>query len=160
MKRIHLLVGLVGWALAWFATAQVAPLTEVEAMNSPACKAARERLDALMAEDKPDLTRLRAARQRGARACFRTEADADRPARLERPEVVRPLAPAAAPPPLAPLQPITITPPAAAQPAQVQRCDEGGCWDSQGQRLPRVGPQLATPQGQLCTQQGTVLNCP
>lgn len=128
-----------------------------DALKSPACLAARERLDAIMAEQKPDIVLLRAARQRAARACFRAEADAPPPSRAERPLVVLP--PAAAAAPTAPAAPATTAPPRP-QPPQVARCDAGGCWDSQGQRLSRTGSQLVDPQGQLCTQQGTVLSCP
>lgn len=129
-----------------------------DALKSPACLAARERLDAIMAEPKPDIVLLRAARQRAARACFRAEADAPPPSRAERPVVVPPPAavPALPTPPAAP----TTAAPAPPQPPQAARCDAGGCWDSQGQRLNRAGGQLVQPQGRLCTQQGTVLNCP
>ncbi|HVR48833.1 MAG TPA: hypothetical protein VMS38_03790 [Pseudorhodoferax sp.] len=159
-----MLMALATWPVG--ATAQT--LSEADALKSPACLAARERLEALMAEDKPDIVRLRAARQRGARACFRAEADAaeQQPARLERPRIVLPPpgtpVPVPAPPTVPAVPGVTAAPALApaAQPAQVQRCDAGGCWDTQGQRLNRVGPQLANPQGQLCTQQGTVLSCP
>ncbi|MGC3987582.1 MAG: hypothetical protein QM777_24265 [Pseudorhodoferax sp.] len=129
-----------------------------DALKSPACLAARERLDAVMAEPKPDIVLLRAARQRAARACFRAEADAPPPSRAERPLTI-PSPPAAPVPPAAPPAPATAAPPPA-QPPQAARCDAGGCWDSQGQRLNRAGSQLVNPQGRLCTQQGTVLNCP
>lgn len=135
-----------------------AAMSPEDALQSPACLAARERLDATMAEQKPDIVLLRAARQRAARACFRAEADAPPPSRAERPLVVMP--PAGMPaPPAAPTAP-TTTAPTRPQPPQVARCDAGGCWDSQGQRLNRTGSQLVDPQGQLCTQQGTVLSCP
>lgn len=132
-----------------------------DALKSPACLAARERLDAIMAEQKPDIVLLRAARQRAARACFRAEADAPPPSRAERPLVVLPPVPAPTPAaaPTAPAAPTTAAPPRP-QPPQAARCDAGGCWDSQGQRLNRTGNQLVDPQGQLCTQQGTVLSCP
>ncbi|KQP38081.1 hypothetical protein [Pseudorhodoferax sp. Leaf274] len=134
-----------------------------DALQSPACLAARERLDAVMAEPKPDIAQLRAARQRAARACFRAEADAAPPSRSERPMIVLPPAGGSKPAqPLAPATPDTpaIAAPAAPQPPQVARCDAGGCWDSSGQRLNRAGNQLVNPQGGLCTQQGTVLSCP
>nr|WP_145551255.1 hypothetical protein [Variovorax boronicumulans] len=129
-----------------------------DALKSPACLAARERLDAIMAEPKPDIVLLRAARQRAARACFRAEADAPPPSRAERPVVVPPPAavPALPTPPAAPATAAQAPP----RPSQAARCDAGGCWDSQGQRLNRAGGQLVNPQGRLCTQQGTVLNCP
>lgn len=130
-----------------------------DALKSPACMAARERLDAIMAEPKPDLVLLRAARQRAARACFRTEADTAAPSRAERPLIVLP--PASTPAPARPAAPLPATAaPALPQPPQVARCDAGGCWDGNGQRLNRTGSHLVNPQGKLCTQQGTVLSCP
>lgn len=135
-------------------------MSEAEAMKSPACLAARERLDAIMAEEKPDIVRLRAARQRGARACFRTDADTPAPSRADRPVITLPPPAAAPPPPASPPRPPTIAAPAAPQPPQVARCDDGGCWDAEGQRLNRAGSRLIDPQGRSCTQQGTVLSCP
>lgn len=172
MRAARLLCAGAALAAAWAAgpgTAGAEPLSEADALKSPACLAARERLEAIMAEDKPDIVRLRAARQRGARACFRAEADAaeQQPARLERPRIVLPPPGTPVPVPAAPVVPsvpatagVAPSPAPAVQPAQVPRCDAGGCWDAQGQRLNRVGSQLANPQGQLCTQQGTVLSCP
>jgi hypothetical protein len=139
--------------------AGAAAMSLEDSLKSPACLAARERLDAIMAEQKPDIVLLRAARQRAARACFRAEADAPPPSRAERPLIVLP--PASAPAPARPVAPPPATAaPAAPQPPQVARCDAGGCWDSNGQRLNRSGGQLVNPQGRLCTQQGTVLSCP
>ncbi|WP_326541355.1 hypothetical protein [Pseudorhodoferax sp.] len=149
--------------LAGLATGQAAHAED--ALKSPACLAARERLDAIMAQDKPDIVPLRAARQRAARACFREEADAiERPSRLDRPQLPVPqTAGRAAMPPdalPAPAAPAAVAPPPAPQPNQAARCDAGGCWDSNGQRLNRSGNYLVNPQGQLCTQQGAVLSCP
>lgn len=158
---------LLAWALAALASGATAQASAGDdALKSPACLAARERLDAIMAEDKPDIVRLRAARQRGARACFRSEADAERPSRADRPQMAMPRAagpatalPVPSVPPRAPGAPTAATP-SVPQPQQVVRCDAGGCWDGNGQRLNRAGQQLVNPQGRLCTQQGTVLNCP
>ena len=152
------------WALMLAAAVLAAPvlgagaMSQEDALKSPACLAARERLDAIMAEPKPDIVLLRAARQRAARACFRAEADAPPPSRAERPLLMPPSVVAPAPPAVPP-RPTNAAPPQALPP-QVARCDAGGCWDSQGQRLNRSGGQLGNPQGRLCTQQGTVLSCP
>lgn len=133
---------------------------EGDPLKSPACLAARERLDAEEAAARPSLERLRAVRRQVARDCLQATADPPRPARAAAPQAVAP------PPGTQPLRlpPAPVLPPATApaapQPAQVQRCDAGGCWDAQGQRLNRAGNHLVDPQGRLCTQQGTVLNCP
>lgn len=153
VQAVCLLMGLSG-----LGTAQA--MSEAEAMKSPACLAARERLNALMAEDKPDIVRLRAARQRGARACFRTDADTPAPSRADRPVIALPQPAATTPPSASAPRSQTVTAPSAPQPPQVTRCDEGGCWDSEGRRLNRAGNRLIDPRGRLCTQQGPVLNCP
>lgn len=152
-RMVFLLAGLAGLGA-------VQAMSEAEAMKSPACLAARERLDAIMAEEKPDIVRLRAARQRGARACFRTEADTPPPSRADRPVITLPPPGPAAPPTALPPRSPAIVAPAPPQPPQLARCDEGGCWDGEGRRLNRAGDRLIDPQGRSCTQQGTVLNCP
>ena len=127
-------------------------------LQSPACLAARERLDA--AQDQGMTPQRRALRQQVANACLRAKADPPRPARLARPAEAVPSTiappPRVAVPSTLPLPTVPRSPP----PAQVTRCDAGGCWDNSGQRLNRSGNQLVNPQGQFCTQQGTVLVCP
>lgn len=159
----------LAWALALPAMAAApddAPRAQ-DPLKTPACLAARERLDAIMAEPKPDLVLLRAARTRAARACFREEAEAVEraPARLDRPRLPTPLV--SVPPPIAPTAPPPAPPPSPSAtaapppvaPAQLQRCDAGGCWDSTGQRLNQAGNVLLDGWGRRCTTQGTVLNC-
>lgn len=127
-------------------------------LQSPACLHARQQLDAALAQaERP---RLPALRQQVAHDCLRANADPPRPARLARPAETVPST--IAPPPRVAAPSALPAPPLAppAQPAQVTRCDAGGCWDTSGQRLNRSGAQLVNPQGQLCTQQGTVLLCP
>ena len=128
-------------------------------LQSPACLAARAQLDT--AEAQAARERLPALRQQVAKDCLRASADPPRPARLARPAESVPstiappprvAAPSAFPSPTPSLAPV--------QPSQVTRCDAGGCWDNSGQRLNRSGNQLVNPQGQFCTQQGTVLVCP
>lgn len=147
------LLGLVGSALAQAASA-------VDPLQTPTCLAARAQLDATMAEPRPDMVRLRAARQRAAHACLRSAADsAATPPRRMQPESVQPVATPLAPTPRPAAAPAIAAPPAP-QPLQVQRCDAAGCWGDGGQRLNRVGNHLVDPQGRMCTQQGTVLVCP
>jgi hypothetical protein len=43
--------------------------------------------------------------------------------------------------------------------AALTNCDPGGCWDSEGRRLDRVGPVLTGPRG-ACTEQAGVVRCP
>lgn len=138
----------------------LAARAEGDPLKSPACMAAREQLDAEEAVARPVLERLRAAREQVARACLRAAADPPRPARAASPQqVVPPIGTQPLRPPPSPALP-PATAPAAPQPAQVQRCDAGGCWDAQGQRLNRAGNHLVDPQGRMCTQQGSVLSCP
>jgi hypothetical protein len=147
-------------ATAGLAQAQDDPL------QSPACLAARQRLDAAQAEAQRLTPQLRALRRQVADVCLRARADAPRAARLARPAEAVPST--VAPPPQVPApgalgnpaRPAAPAIPSAPQPAQVTRCDAGGCWDSSGQRLNRSGALLVNPQGQMCTQQGTVLVCP
>jgi hypothetical protein len=144
-------------------------------LQSPACLAARQRLDAAQAEAQRLTPQLRALRRQVADVCLRARADAPRAARLARPAEAVPST--VAPPPQVPAPGALASParpavpaspavpaapaiPSAPQPAQVTRCDAGGCWDSSGQRLNRSGALLVNPQGQMCTQQGTVLVCP
>jgi hypothetical protein len=134
--------------------------TADDPLQSPACLSARQKLDDAPAARQGLTPQLRALRQRVADACLRAQADPPRPARLARPPEA--VAPTLAPVPLMPAPPVLsvpTTPPAPPQPTQVMRCDDGGCWDSQGQRLNRSGHQLINPQGQFCAQQGTVLIC-
>jgi len=153
-------------ALPLLAPAQ-GPSRAGDPLQSPACLAAREALDAAMAQTQPAPQRLQSLRQRVAADCLHAAADPPRPARLARPpEAVAPITPVTpvipAPPAAAgmPRAPAAPMPPAVPQPAQVGRCDAGGCWDNGGQRLNRSGAYLVDPQGRLCTQQGTVLSCP
>ncbi|WP_156373225.1 hypothetical protein [Pseudorhodoferax sp. Leaf267] len=127
-------------------------------LQSPACLAARERLDA--AQGQGMTPQRRALRQEVANACLRAQADPPRPARLARPAEAVPSTIAPPPQVATPSALPSPTAPPAPQPAQVTRCDAGGCWDNNGQRLNRSGNQLVNPQGQFCTQQGTVLVCP
>jgi hypothetical protein len=62
--------------------------------------------------------------------------------------------------PSTPATPGIPPPPVAIQrPPAVGACDPGGCWDSNGNRLNRVGPNLMSPRGQ-CTTVNGIVNCP
>ena len=41
----------------------------------------------------------------------------------------------------------------------ITACDAGGCWDSEGARIQRLGPNLSGPNGP-CLPQGSVFVCP
>ena len=156
MPRLpSLLVALAG-LLAASAFAQVAD----DPLQSPGCLAARARLDAAQAQGEGPTPQLRALRQQVAQVCLRAQADPPRPARLARPAEAVPST--LAPPPRVPMPSALPAPgvPAPTMPTQTTRCDAGGCWDQNGQRLNRSGNLLVNPQGQFCTQQGTVLLCP
>lgn len=150
--------GLTGLLLASAALAQPAPVSG-DPLQSPACVEARRLLDAAEAEGPGARPRMAALRERVANACLRASADTPAPSRVARPAEAVPstLAPAPRVPAPSVLPPPAL--PSVPQPTQVTRCDAGGCWDTSGQRLNRSGNQLVTPQGQFCSQQGTVLVC-
>lgn len=129
------------------------PLASVE------CQLARRQLDVVLSaatesrhENPVELER---ARQRTALACLGQANGSG--VRAPQPVIVVPPTVTAAPP-----LPLIVAPP---PPVMVPRlpvitsCDPGGCWDSDGTRLHRAGPNLMGPRG-LCTVQGNVLNCP
>jgi hypothetical protein len=60
-----------------------------------------------------------------------------------------------------PAQPVPARPasPPIEPPPVVTACDLGGCWDSNGTRLNRAGPQLIGPRG-ACTTVGATVYCP
>lgn len=70
----------------------------------------------------------------------------------------------AVPPPVidGPRPPVS-NPPAPAQDipkaTALANCDPGGCWDSDGKRLDRVGPVLRSSRGP-CLEQAGVVRCP
>ena len=45
------------------------------------------------------------------------------------------------------------------RPPTVTACDPGGCWNSDGTRLNRTGPEVIGPRGP-CTTQNGVTTCP
>lgn len=163
MRRLPSPRALMRWLLCCASLASTWAQAADDPLQSPACLSARQRLDAAQAEGRGLTPQLRALRQQVADVCLRARADTPRPARLARPAETVPSTVAPPPrvsvPPAMPRPAVPVTPTAPA-PSQVTRCDAGGCWDSNGQRLNRSGGLLVNPQGQLCTQQGTVLVCP
>ena len=74
--------------------------------------------------------------------------------RWQPPLAVQPIKPATPAVPAAPLPPVAIP-----RASVITACDAGGCWDSDGARLQRSGPNLMGPRGP-CTPHGTLFNCP
>lgn len=136
-------------------------------VHSHECTAARQALalaqqDALAKLDGAK-DRLASARKHAQLACLGGEsghahrvAAPDPPIRVPPPVMQAPqpqhalVAPAPAPP-----APVSVS-----RPSAITTCDPGGCWDSQGQRLNRVGPVLIGPRGNACTVQGGLVQCP
>ena len=152
--------------LAAAATALAAQTGEPDPLSSSECAAARDELQQALtapaASRQDRLDRVAQARQRAALRCLGADSGTrERSGAPATPQVVPPATmsqrpapptlPAAAPPPPPPLAP--------PRPAAITNCDPGGCWDSDGQRLNRMGPLLMGPRGQ-CTVQGGLLNCP
>lgn len=83
------------------------------------------------------------------------------PVRVPPPQV---LSPAPAPVPRLP-PPATVSPPPPvvappAPPVTTTSCNPSGCWNSEGQFMPRVGPALSSPRGLCTVQPGGVVHCP
>jgi hypothetical protein len=110
------------------------------------------------AENQHDkAAQLAQARARTALACLGAADSSLATTRSRQPAlVVPPIVPAAPAPPLvaAPLPPVTIP-----RASVITACDAGGCWDSNGQRLQRAGPNLMGPRGP-CVAQDPLFNCP
>ena len=127
-------------------------------LASAECQLARRQLDLVLSaatesrhENPVELER---ARQRTALACLGEAKGAG--IRAPQPVIVVPPTVTAAPPPpliVAPPPPVTVP-----RLSVITFCDPGGCWDSEGTRLHRAGPNLMGPRG-LCTVQGNALNC-
>ena len=148
------------------ATALAAQTGEPDPLNSSECAAAREELqqtlDAPAANRQDRLDRLAQARQRAALRCLGSDSGRrERSGAPATPQLVPPATATQRPtsptlPPVAPPPPPPLAPP---RPAPITTCDLGGCWDSEGQRLNRMGPLLIGPRG-TCTLQGGLLICP
>lgn len=128
-------------------------------LASAECLLARRQLDVVLGaateNGHENAAEFERARQRTALACL---GQAKGPG-IRAPQaviVVPPTVTAVPPPPpiVAPLPPVTVP-----RLSVITLCDPGGCWDSDGTRLHRAGPNLMGPRG-LCTVHGNVLNCP
>ena len=127
---------------------KVAP-HESDPLASAKCQLASRELEAVLsategnrAEKAP---KLDLARKRMALACFGPAKDSAGRTRTSPPViVVPPIVPAAPPLPAtaAPQPPVTIP-----RPSVITSCDAGGCWNSEGSRLNRSGPNLMGPRG-------------
>jgi hypothetical protein len=104
--------------------------------------------------------RVTAARRDVARQCLEAREDPPRAGRLAEPAIeVPPVAGARATPSTPPTTMPARIPPVQ-PPVVITTCDTGGCWTSDGQRLPRLGPTLLGPRGQACSVVGAVVHCP
>lgn len=125
-------------------------------LKSQACG---ERLAALDSARRqaPGSAQVEASREQATRACLGGGGQAQRPSPTAQ-------APLSVPPPVItvePAQPVPARPPSPPlePPPVVTSCDLGGCWDSNGTRLNRAGPQLIGPRG-ACTTVGATVHCP
>jgi hypothetical protein len=140
---------------------QDAPAPEPDPLASDACQLARQALQLALsaaAENPHDkAAQLAQARERTALACLGAADSSLATTRSRQPAlVVPPIVPAAPAPHViaTPLPPMAIP-----RAPVITACDAGGCWDSNGQRLQRAGPELMGPHGP-CIAQGQSFNCP
>ena len=159
-------VGAASHELAAGSDTPRSPSPEADTMRTAECRQARHQLEvalsAALASGPGKAEGLERVRQQAALACLGAARDAPPATRARQPglvvpSAVTPTAPAAvitAPPPATAPPPVTVP-----RPSVVTSCDSGGCWDSDGVRLHRTGPDLMGPRG-LCTLQGVFLNCP
>ncbi len=166
------------WAQSLPATAPPAAAA-ADPMNSAACQSARQRLDdalaATVANREANAAALDTARKQALQSCLGRETHSTRGLRPPQPvtavpPTMAPVGPSATVPPartspvprqaIAP-PPLGVAPPPVAipRPTVITSCDPGGCWDSNGTRLPRTGPNLMGPGG-LCSVQGNFAYCP
>jgi hypothetical protein len=114
---------------------------------------------------KAELQRLQ---KQAARACLGGNGERQPPPQsvLQPPVRVPPpssLAPAVTVPRLPP--PATVSPPPPlvtppVLPVTTTSCNPSGCWNSEGQFMPRVGPALSSPRGLCTVQPGGMVQCP
>jgi hypothetical protein len=153
MQQLAVLAGL------WFAALLAPSVAAADPLKSSACG---ERLAALgEARKQPGAAaQVEALRQEATRACLGGSGDARRPSPTAQapivvpPPTITPPEPAATAVAAPPAPPVTIE-----RPPVITSCDLGGCWDSEGRRLNRAGPQLIGPGG-TCTTAGATVFCP
>lgn len=141
----------------------LAAAAQSDPLKSPACGIALDELAQarVAAEQDPRLRdRVERLRKNAASTCLGATDPAQPSGRVaQQPQRVPP--PVIVPPGL-PFPTVQAPPPPAAaipRPPVITSCDPGGCWDSNGTRLNRAGPNLIGPNG-LCTASGALLNCP
>lgn len=159
-----LLAGVLGGTAA---VAQPQP-PAADPLKSPACGEATQALEAARAAAGTQgqrAPRVEQLRREAARICLGAGAvatDGKPPSRVARqpdavpaPAIAVPRAAAAPPHAPSPMPgPVQI-----ARPQALSQCDAGGCWDANGTRLNRAGPNLIGPAGS-CSVQGSFANCP
>jgi hypothetical protein len=141
-------------AFAWFvggAAAQQDPLKSAD------CGRALAALESARADPAAGTAAVEARRAAATRACLGGTGAAERPPPTARAPVVVPPPVIAMPEAARPRPPVVPRPPA--PPPFITACDAGGCWDSNGTRLNRAGPQLIGPTG-ACTVVGQAVRCP
>jgi hypothetical protein len=143
------------------ATRPAASAPEPDRLVSARCQRARSDLELTLGEanDRQPDAASALARQQTALACLGQANSHAAPASHWQPPLavppIQPTEPATAPVVrAAPLPPVAIP-----RASVISSCDAGGCWDSDGVRLQRSGPNLMGPRGP-CTPQGTLFNCP
>lgn len=148
---------LVPLACLGLATLAMAPRAMAQdPLKSPACGEQLATLESARRQ-APASARVESLRREATRTCLGGSGEGFRPSPTAQ-------APLVVPPPVttaAPAQPVPPRPPSQpiAQPPVVTSCDPGGCWDSNGTRLNRAGPQLIGPRG-ACTTVGETVYCP
>lgn len=153
----------VGQVLA-LAAAALAHAQGADPLHSRECDAARAVLETAL-DDASHKTagsagRLADARKNAMAACLGREGGQRERSGAPEPAIVVPLPVMQVPRP--PAQPAAVAPPAApayTPPPVVTTCDSTGCWDSNGQRINRLGPMLVGPRG-ACTEAGGTVRCP
>ena len=139
---------------------QVTP-QEPNLLVSAECQTARRELELVLSaatkNRDQDVLELDLARKRTTLACLGQASGSAAAAHSSQPVIVVPPIVTAVPP-----LPVIAAPPPpvkVVRPSVITACDAGGCWDREGVRLHRFGPNLIGPSG-LCTAQGNLFNCP
>lgn len=139
---------------------KVAP-QEPDLLASAECQLARRELEVVLGavteSRQENALKLDQARRRTTLACLGQANSSVTAPHSSQPVIVVPPIVAAAPP-----LPVIAAPPPpvkVVRPSVISSCDAGGCWDSEGVRLHRLGPNLMGPRG-LCTAQGNLFTCP
>lgn len=148
--------------LAFCLAGSAAAAQGTDPLKSPECGEARDALEQARTaaeKDPGQSAQVEPLRKRAARICLGVTDDTQPSGRVAQPPQRVP-GPVIRPPQRPPVfaAPALPPPPAIERPPVVTSCDPGGCWDSNGNRLHRAGPNLIGPSG-LCTVQGNLLSC-